>query len=112
MASAHDARGGSHGGTAGDRSRRGRGALSQVRRARLLLFGTAGTEHFDEANSDIDLLVEFDAAPVSRFDAYFGLKEDLEGLLGRPVDLVSTAALENPYLAKSIASTGRELLAA
>jgi predicted nucleotidyltransferase len=49
---------------------------------------------------------------VSRFDAYFGLKEDLERHFGHPVDLVSTAALENPYLAKSIASTGREMFAA
>ena len=79
---------------------------------RLLLFGSAGTEHFDEATSDIDFLVEFDDAPVSRFDSYFGLKEDLEALVGRPVDLVSTAALENPYFAKSIATTSRELYAA
>lgn len=79
---------------------------------RLLLFGSAGTEHFDEATGDIDFLVEFDEAPVSRFDAYFGLKEDLEALFGRPVDLVSTAALENPYFAASVASTSRELYAA
>lgn len=79
---------------------------------RLLVFGSAGTEHFDEATSDIDFLVEFDDAPVSRFDAYFGLKEDLEALFGRTVDLASTAALENPYFAKSVASTSRELYAA
>lgn len=79
---------------------------------RLLLFGSAGTEHFEVATSDIDFLVEFDDAPVSRFDAYFGLKEDLEALLGRPVDLVSAAALENPYFAESVASTSRELFAA
>jgi len=79
---------------------------------RLLLFGSAGSDHFDEATSDIDLLVEFDDAPVSRFDAYFGLKEDLEALFGRPVDLVSVAALENPYFAKLVASTSRELYAA
>lgn len=60
---------------------------------RLLLFGSAATDHFDEATSDIDFLVEFDDAPVRRFDAYFGLKEDLEALFGRPVDLVSTATL-------------------
>ena len=79
---------------------------------RLLLFGSAGTDRFDEATSDIDFLVEFDDTPVSRFDAYFGLKEDLEALFGRPVDLVSTAALENPYFAESVASTSRELYAA
>ena len=79
---------------------------------RLVLFGSAGTDHFDEATSDIDFLVEFDDAPVSRFDAYFGFKEDLEALIGCPVDLVSTAALDNPYFAESVASTSRELYAA
>lgn len=79
---------------------------------RLLMFGSAGTNRFDEATSDIDFLVEFEEAPVSRFDAYFGLKEGLEALFGRPVDLVSTAALENPYFAKLVASTSRELYAA
>jgi len=79
---------------------------------RLLLFGSAGTDYFDQATSDIDFFVEFEDAPGSRFDAYFGLKEDHETLFSHPVDLVSTAALENPYFAKSIASTGRELFAA
>ena len=77
-----------------------------------MLFGSAGTDHFDEVTSDIDFLVEFDDAAVSRFDAYFGLKEDLETLFGRPVDLVSTAVLDNPYFAESVASTSRELYAA
>ena len=49
---------------------------------------------------------------MSRFDAYFSLKEDLEALTVRPVDLVSTSAMENPYFAKSVASTSRELYAA
>ena len=79
---------------------------------RLVLFGSAGTDHFNEVTSDIDFLVEFDDAPVSRFDAYFGLKEDLEALFGRPVDLVSTSAMDNPYFAESVASTSRELYAA
>ena len=30
-------------------------------------------------------------------DAYFGLKEGLEALLGRHVDLVMPSALRNPY---------------
>jgi predicted nucleotidyltransferase len=32
------------------------------------------------------------------FDTYFGLKESLERLLGRPVDLVESSAVRNPYL--------------
>jgi predicted nucleotidyltransferase len=30
------------------------------------------------------------------------LKDDLEALLGRPVDLVSPRSLENPYFAASV----------
>ena len=45
-------------------------------------------------------------------DAYFGLREDLEGLFGRPVDLVMIAAVTNPYFLKNIESTRRVLYAA
>lgn len=80
---------------------------------RLAVFGSAATEEFDPERSDVDFLVEFDAArPASRFDAYFGLKEGLEELLGRPVDLVMPAALENPYFAESVEDTRQELYAA
>lgn len=65
---------------------------------RLVLFGSAVTGAFDAATSDVDFLVEFADSVPDRFDAYFGLKEGLETLLGRPVDLVDPAALKNPYL--------------
>ncbi len=79
---------------------------------RLVIFGSAVTERFDESTSDIDFLVEFRDDVVNRFDAYFGLKESLEALLGRPVDLVAPAALENPYFAASVEKSGHELYAA
>ncbi len=79
---------------------------------RLVVFGSAVTEHFDESTSDVDFLVEFRDDVANRFDAYFGLKEYLEALLGRPVDLVAPAALENPYFAASVEENGRELYAA
>ena len=41
------------------------------------------------------------------FAAYFGLKEDLEALLGRRVDLVMAKAVRNPHFAAS-ASQGAE----
>jgi hypothetical protein len=41
--------------------------------------------------SDIDLLVEF-SRPVGLFD-FIGVKEYLENLLGRPVDLVTMDAI-------------------
>lgn len=80
---------------------------------RLAVFGSAATEGFDPERSDIDFLVEFDpAGPLGRFDAYFGLKDGLEGLLGHPVDLVAPAALDNPYFAASVEDTCQELYAA
>ncbi|MDF1606091.1 nucleotidyltransferase domain-containing protein [Nocardioides sp. YIM 152315] len=79
--------------------------------SRMVVFGSAVTEAFDETASDVDFLVEFADSVESRFDAYFGLKESLEALLGRPVDLVAPAALRNPYFADSVARTGQELYA-
>jgi uncharacterized protein len=81
--------------------------------ARLAVFGSAATASFDPENSDIDLLVVFDpASDISRFEAHFGLKEDLESLLGHPVDLVAPAALANPYFARSVEQTRHDLFAA
>ena len=63
--------------------------------ARLEVFGSAlRAADFDPARSDVDLLVTF--APHSRdnFAAFLDLKEALETLLGRPVDLVERKAVE------------------
>ena len=43
---------------------------------------------------------------------YFGLKEALEGLLGRPVDLVEPGAVRNPYLKASIEGSREPVFAA
>lgn len=79
---------------------------------RLAMFGSAVTGTFDPAASDVDFLVEFDQGVTDGFSSYFGLKDDLESLFGRPVDLVMPGALENPYFAASVASSARELYAA
>jgi predicted nucleotidyltransferase len=56
---------------------------------RLDLFGSAARGDFDPKRSDVDFLVEFDrSAPLHPFDSYLGLKEALEELFGRPIDLV------------------------
>ena len=65
---------------------------------RLDVFGSAAREDFDPTTSDLDFLVEFDDLPPAKYaDAYFTLKESLEALFHRPVDLVTDAGLENPY---------------
>lgn len=80
---------------------------------RLDVFGSAARGDFDEASSDVDFLVELDPpAAMSRFDAYFGLKEALEELLGRAVDLVVPSALANPYVAEDVERTREPLYAA
>jgi predicted nucleotidyltransferase len=65
------------------------------------------TAEFDaEGGSDVDLLVEFlPMPPREQADSYFGLLEDLERLLGVPVDLVESAAVKNPYLKRAIDKT-------
>ena len=59
----------------------------------LALFGSVAR---DEAkpDSDVDLLVTFRDAVTS--DGFFGLKFFLEDLLGRRIDLVTSAALREP----------------
>jgi len=81
--------------------------------ARLELFGSAAGESFDPQKSDVDFLVEFSAlAPGKRANAYFGLLEELETLLGRHVDLVMTRAIRNRYFLESIEATRTLLYAA
>jgi predicted nucleotidyltransferase len=73
---------------------------------RLDVFGSAASGAFDPARSDIDLLVEFAPERAARaFDDYFGLKEDLEALLGRSVDLVTVGSLRNPFFREAVVSS-------
>ena len=67
------------------------------------MFGSAVTDRFDPERSDVDFLVEFQHVAAS-LQNYFGLKEALEELLGRPVDLVAPRALRNPYFAELYAA--------
>lgn len=78
---------------------------------RLSLFGSGTTEEFDPDRSDADFIVEFSRSSPTPFDDYFGLKESLEALLGRPVDLVTATSLENPHFARSARATEVELYA-
>jgi hypothetical protein len=80
---------------------------------RLELFGSAATGAFDPGRSDLDFLVEFDPARrIKPFERYFGLKEELETLFERPVDLVEEGASENRYFLESVNKTRRLLYAA
>ena len=77
---------------------------------RLEVFGSAARDDFDPDRSDVDLLVEFERhGPMPALQAYMGLKEELEALFGRRVDLVEAGALRNPYVKADI-ERSRELL--
>ena len=79
---------------------------------RLEVFGSAAREtDFDPLESDADFLVAFDPAEsgLSPLEQYFGLAEALRHLLGRPVDLVETGALRNPFVLASV-NQSREIV--
>lgn len=70
---------------------------------RLEVFGSAAGSGFDSERSDFDFLVEFESLPPGTYASnFFDLKEALESLLGRPVDLVVASAIRNPWFRKSI----------
>jgi uncharacterized protein len=70
----------------------------------LELFGSATDGTFDPARSDLDFLVEFLPEAAGRvFHGYFDLKEALQRLLGRPVDLVMLGAVRNRYFLEAVA---------
>lgn len=80
----------------------------QAHARRLDLFGSAVREDFDAASSDLDFLVEFDELPPVRYaEAFFSLKQGLERLFDRPVDLVVERAIRNPYFKQRV-STERQ----
>lgn len=78
----------------------------------LELFGSATTDAFDPHRSDLDFLLEFDGNPSDLFNRYFDLKESLEALCGRDVDLVMIGAMENPYFIESVNKTRQLVYAA
>ena len=72
---------------------------------RLDAFGSVTRADFDPLRSDLDFLVEFDNAPPAAYaQAYFELKEGLEALFGRPVDLLTPSSLTNPYFRRRVAA--------
>ncbi len=71
---------------------------------RLDLFGSTAGVSFDPDSSDLDFIVSFERRePPGLFSRYFGLKEDLEALFERNVDLVMEGALrKDPSFAAGV----------
>lgn len=79
----------------------------------LAIFGSALRDDFDPDKSDIDFLVRFidnDAGPwMSKF---LDMKQDLESLLARKVDVVDWSGIEqstNPYRKNHILNHARTI---
>lgn len=78
--------------------------LCRKYRVRVLeLFGSAARGgDFDPATSDFDFLVVYiDHGDFRWFEQVTGLREELEALLGRKVDVVDLAGARNPYFIAS-----------
>lgn len=78
---------------------------------RLDVFGSAGRGDLGP-QSDVDVLVRFDRTSGGLFARYFDLKEGLEALFGRPVDLVVEDAIKNPYFRQAVERTRKNVFAA
>ncbi|MBM4272047.1 MAG: hypothetical protein FJ139_07830 [Deltaproteobacteria bacterium] len=69
---------------------------------RLGLFGSASTKSLS-AHSDVDVLVVFDSdESIDLFDKYFELKEQLEKIFERNVDLIVDKPFKNPIFRESV----------
>jgi predicted nucleotidyltransferase len=75
------------------------------------LFGSVLREDFTKT-SDVDILVTFDSeAQISLFDLA-QMQIELEGLFGRPVDILEKEGLRNPYRKREILKTAKVIYAA
>jgi len=72
---------------------------------RLGLFGSVLSQNFSRS-SDIDVLVIFDTSEnIDLFNKYFELKEQLEEVFERDIDLVVDKKFKNPIFRESVDRT-------
>ncbi|MDP2188089.1 MAG: nucleotidyltransferase domain-containing protein [Sphingobacteriaceae bacterium] len=76
-------------------------ALNKVKE--LYVFGSAAINKM-QAESDIDLVVSFrdDLSPLEHGACFLNLKDNLEALLKKEIDLLSYRAIRNPILKDEI----------
>ena len=71
----------------------------------LFAFGSVTNDTF-KADSDVDLVVDIaESDPLAYSDSYFNLKEQLENIFNRQVDLLEQKAIRNPFLKREIDQT-------
>ncbi len=84
---------------------------SRLQVKRLDIFGSAATDRFGP-NSDVDVLVVFEQNGDGLFNRYFDLKEGLERILDRNVDLITARSVKNPYFKQQIEQTRKNVYVA
>ena len=77
----------------------------------LSVFGSALRDDFGP-DSDVDVLVSFDAAAEWSLLDLVLMRDELSAIVGRDVDLIEQEALKNPYRRAAILKTKRVLYAA
>jgi predicted nucleotidyltransferase len=86
--------------------RRLHAALPELRRefgaTRVGVFGSVARDEA-RADSDVDILVEFDVAPT--FGGFEALKERLEAVMGRPVDVATPDGLHRLVRGRALAES-------
>lgn len=71
----------------------------------LFAFGSVTNERF-QAESDVDLVVDIEELdPIAYSDKYFNLKEQLEKIFNRKIDLLEQKTIRNPVIKKEIVRT-------
>jgi uncharacterized protein len=79
---------------------------------KLEAFGSILRQDFDPQRSDVDVLVEFQPQVANSFSNFLDLKEALESLFGRRVDLVELRAIRNRRLRHHIEQSKSPVYAA
>jgi len=73
---------------------------------KLELFGSAATDAFDPARSDVDAIAQFaEHSELDYVDRFFGFVEALEELFERPVDLLTQQKFRNAIFQHSVDAT-------
>lgn len=87
------------------------GFCRKWRIAEFSLFGSVLTPTFGPS-SDVDILVDFAPGPPWGIDEWIAMRDELEAMFARRVDLVSKSSLRNPFRRSTILNTRKVLHAA
>jgi uncharacterized protein len=87
-----------------------RGLCRKLDVKELLLFGSAVSDNFDPARSDLDFVAEFNRADASGIaDRFMALATGLESIFNRNADLITKPAIKNPIFRRIVEETSIRL---